>query len=151
MSSTVRATDPLASGAYNAATTYAAGTVVQVDSPTFTFTASGAVLTATAHGWANNDTLQVSSSGTLPAGLTAGVLYYIIQADTDTLKLSLTKGGSPITTTSAGAGTHTPRRPAPPRTRATRGRGRRRGRGRARASELLELEREDRPRPQGVA
>lgn len=107
VSSTVSATDPLASGAYSAATTYAVGTVVQVDSPTFTFTASGAVLTATAHGWANGDILQVSSSGTLPAGLTAGVLYYIVQADTDTLKLSLTKGGAPITTTSAGTGTHT--------------------------------------------
>lgn len=107
VSSTVSATDPLASGAYSAATTYALGTIVQVDSPTFTFTASGAILTATAHGWANGDILAVSSSGTLPAGLTAGVLYYIVQSSTDTFKLSTTKGGAPITTTSAGAGTHT--------------------------------------------
>lgn len=107
VSSTVSATDPLASGAYNPATTYAAGTVVQVDSPTFTFTASGALLTAAAHGWLDGTMLSVASSGTLPTGLTAGVLYYIVQAATDTLKLSLTKGGTPITTTGAGSGTHT--------------------------------------------
>lgn len=106
VSSTVSATDPLASGAYNAATSYAVGTVVQVDSPTFTFTASGAVLTATAHGWTDGTMLAVSSSGTLPAGLTVGVLYYVVQAATNTVKLSLTKGGAPITTTSEGTGTH---------------------------------------------
>lgn len=107
VSSTVSATDPLASGAYAAGTTYAAGAIVQVDSPTFTFTASGAVLTATAHGWADGTMLAVSSSGTLPTGLTAGLLYYVVQSDTDTLKLALTKGGAPITTTGAGSGTHT--------------------------------------------
>lgn len=107
VSSTVSATDPLASGAYNPATTYALGDIVQVDSPTFTFTASGSKLTAAAHGWDNGTMGQVSSSGTLPAGLPAGVLYYIVQVDTDTLKVSLTKGGAPITTTSAGTGTHT--------------------------------------------
>lgn len=107
VSSTVSATDADASGAYNAATTYAVGTVVQVDSPTFTFTASGAILTATAHGWPDGTMLAVSSSGTLPTGLTAATLYYIVQANTNTFKLSLTKGGAPITTTGAGSGTHT--------------------------------------------
>lgn len=107
VSSTVSATDPLASGAYNPATTYAAGVVVQVDSPTFTFTASGAVLTATGHGWPVGTLLAVASSGTLPPGLTASTLYYVVYSTTDTLKLSLTKGGAPITTTGAGSGTHT--------------------------------------------
>lgn len=107
VSSTVSATDPLASGAWSSGTTYAAGAVVQVDSPTFTFTASGATLTAAAHGWSDGTMLAVSSSGTLPTGLTAGVLYYVVQSATNRLKLSLTKGGAPITTTGAGSGTHT--------------------------------------------
>lgn len=107
VSSTVSATDPRASGAYAAGTTYALGDVVQVDSPTFTFTASGTTLTATAHGWSNGDIVQVSSSGTLPAGLTADTAYYIVNATTNTIKLSTAKNGAPIITTTAGTGTHT--------------------------------------------
>lgn len=108
VSSTVSATDALAvDGVYNPATTYALGDVIQVDSPTFAFTAAGSILTAAAHGWANDTMLQVASSGTLPPGLTASVRYFVVQADTDTLKLSRTKGGPPVITTGAGTGTHT--------------------------------------------
>lgn len=108
VSSTVSATDPTATaGTWAVGTTYASGAIVQVDSPTFTFTASGNLLTATAHGWLDGEQVQVSSSGTLPTGLTAGVRYYIVQALTNTFKLSLKKGGAPIITTAAGAGTHT--------------------------------------------
>lgn len=107
VSSTVSATDPYSSGAYNPATTYAAGTVVQVDSPTFTFTVSGYLFAAAAHGFGNGTMLQTSSSGTLPPGLTAATRYYFVQATTDTFKLSLTRNGTPISTTGAGTGTHT--------------------------------------------
>lgn len=107
VSSTVAAADPLASGSYNAGTTYADGDVVQVDSPTFTFTASGSTLTAVAHGWAVDDMLKVSSTTTLPAGLTANTRYYIVYATANVIKVSTTKGGAPIITTTAGTGTHT--------------------------------------------
>lgn len=107
VSSTVSATDPYAAGSYNPATTYAAATVVQVDSPTFTFTVSGYLFTAAAHGYGNSEMLTVSSSGTLPPGLTAATRYYLVQATTNTYKLSLAKNGTPITTTGAGTGTHT--------------------------------------------
>lgn len=107
VSSTVSATDPYTSGSYNPATTYTAGTVVQVDSPTFTFTVSGYLFTAASHGYGNSEMLSVASSGTLPTGLTAATRYYIVQATTDTFKLSLTKNGTPVTTTGAGTGTHT--------------------------------------------
>ena len=107
VSSTVSATDPYASGSYNPATTYTAGTVVQVDSPTFTFTVSGYLFTAVAHGFGNGAMLTTASSGTLPPGTTAATRYYIVQATTDTLKLSLSRNGTPISATGAGTGTHT--------------------------------------------
>lgn len=108
VSSTVSATDAIAvAGSYNAATTYAVGDIIQYDSPTFTFTASGATLTATAHGWLNGTQLAVSTSGTLPTGLVASTLYWVVEATTNTFKLSATKNGSPITTTGAGTGVQT--------------------------------------------
>lgn len=108
VSSTVSSTDARATaGSYNPATTYTLGQVIQVDSPTFTFTASGALLTATAHGWDAGVMVELSSSGTLPPPLTADTLYYLVEVATNTLKLSLVKNGPPITTTGAGAGTHT--------------------------------------------
>ena len=107
VSSTVSATDPNASGSYNPATTYAIATVVQVDSPTFTFTASGYLFTAVAHGFGNGTILQTASSGTLPPGLTAATRYYMVQVTADTYKLAMTRNGTPISTTGAGTGTHT--------------------------------------------
>lgn len=108
VSSTVSATDPDAvDGVYNPATAYVEGAVVQVDSPTFTFTASGYVFIAAAHGFTDGTMLKTSSSGTLPPGLVANTRYYMVQARTNTYKLSLRKGGTPIATTGAGAGTHT--------------------------------------------
>jgi hypothetical protein len=108
VSSTVSATDVRAvAGSYNPATTYAAGDTVQVDSPTFTFTASGSLLTATAHGWSAGSIVAVSSTTTLPPPLVATTVYYLVEVATNTFKLSATKNGAPIITTGAGAGTHT--------------------------------------------
>lgn len=108
VSSTVSATDADATqGTYNPATAYAIGDVVQVDSPTFTFTASSTKLTAVAHGFVDGQRAQLSTTGTLPAGLVTGISYYIVQAATDRLGLSTTLNGPPIATTDAGTGTHT--------------------------------------------
>lgn len=111
VSSTVNETDTenAPQGVWSAGTTYASGDLVQVDSPTFTFTAAAnsSILTATAHGWDNDQTVKVSTTTTLPAGLTAATDYYIVQQTANTFKLSLTKNGTPIITTSTGTGTHT--------------------------------------------
>lgn len=107
VSSTVSATDPNASGTYNPATTYGVATVVQVDSPTFTFTVSGYLFTAVAHGYGNGTMLKVSTTGTLPPGTAVSTRYYMVQVTADTYKLSMTRNGTPITTTGAGTGTHT--------------------------------------------
>lgn len=52
---------------------------------------------------------QVSSSGTLPTGLSASTDYYIVNADqdNDTFQLATSVSGSPIDITGAGSGTHT--------------------------------------------
>lgn len=108
VSSTVSAIDPnAAAGSYNAGTTYALADVIQMDSPPFTFTASGAILTAAAHGWSDNTLFKASSSGTLPPGMLANQLYYMVQTTTNSLKFSLTRNGPSIITTGAGTGTHT--------------------------------------------
>ena len=121
VSSTVAIADANASGYWNTASAYSVGAIVQVDSggtgtmPSVNFTASGKVITCSAaHYLYNNSTVNLTTTGTLPTGLYAGVLYYVVSgADSSnwstklTLGLSLTKGGAPIITTGAGTGTHT--------------------------------------------
>jgi hypothetical protein len=70
------------------------------------FTASGATLTANGHGLNDGESVTLKTTGTLPAGLSASTEYFVVNATTNTLQLSLTQGGSAITTTSAGSGTH---------------------------------------------
>lgn len=71
------------------------------------FTASVSdVITAAKHGLKNSDIVTVSSSGTLPAGLSAATNYYVISATIDTLSLSATEGGAAVNITTTGSGTH---------------------------------------------
>jgi hypothetical protein len=96
--------------AYNAATTYASGAYVQVDSPSSTVTISNAspgVVTWTAHSIPDDTVIVLTTTGTLPTGLTAGAVYYWRSTGTNTGTVSEKKGGAPIKTTSAGSGTHT--------------------------------------------
>jgi hypothetical protein len=65
------------------------------------------ICTKTGHNLHNGDPVTLSTTGTLPAGLSAGGTYFIVSATTDTFKLSLTPGGAAIDITSAGTGTHT--------------------------------------------
>lgn len=75
--------------------------------PTFTADSLTDILTATAHGLSNGQTLEVSNSGGgLPGGLSAVTTYYVISSTTNTFKLSLTSGGSAIDITSNGTGTN---------------------------------------------
>jgi hypothetical protein len=66
------------------------------------------IITSVAHGFSNGDAVTLTSTGTLPTGITAGSVYYIISATTDTFKLSTTYAGSAVNITdNTGGGTHT--------------------------------------------
>lgn len=71
--------------------------------------ASPGVVTWTAHGKSAGDWVQFTTTGTLPAPLVAGQVYYLIASglSTNVFEVSATSGGSAINTTSAGSGTHT--------------------------------------------
>ena len=69
--------------------------------------ASPGVVALVSHGLAANDPVIFSTTGTLPAPLIAGAVYYVKTVLTaDTFTVSLTAGGTVINTTSAGSGTH---------------------------------------------
>ena len=74
-----------------------------------TFTASdssGLLITKTAHGLTDNLKIKVSSSGTLPTGLSLYTNYYVLLVDPNTFRLALSSGGTAIAYTNAGSGTH---------------------------------------------
>ena len=75
-------------------------------SANFTANASTEVCTSAGHNLHNGDPVTVSTSGTLPGGLSAGVTYFIISSTTDTFQLSATPNGSAVNITSTGSGTH---------------------------------------------
>lgn len=64
-------------------------------------------LSATSHGLSNNDRVTVSSSGTLPAGLDAATVYYVVNATTNDFEVSTSQGGGAVELTGDGGGTHT--------------------------------------------
>jgi len=90
---------------FSLGTIYALG-VSLTYAPSFTAVAATDIITATAHGLSNGMTLQVTSAGTLPAGLTASTVYYVISSTTNTFKVSLTSGGAAVDITDTGSGTH---------------------------------------------
>lgn len=106
--------------AYSAATVYYTGQQVRDDTAhkayesasgvapvTVTITiATPGVVTQTAHGLANGATVAFSTTGSLPTGLTAGTVYYVVNAATDTYEVSATSGGSSIATSGTQSGTH---------------------------------------------
>lgn len=74
---------------------------------TFTVTiASPGVFTCNAHGYANGNTVVLSTTGALPTGLATSTLYYIVSATTNTFELSATSGGTAINTSGTQSGTH---------------------------------------------
>jgi hypothetical protein len=67
--------------------------------------ASTDAFTSTAHGLANNTLVHVHASGfgtSLPGGITDGGTYYVVNATTNTFKLSTTSGGGAIDITADG-------------------------------------------------
>lgn len=82
-----------------------------LNSITTTFTAATTdIITSTAHGLNNGETIKVTSGTTLPAGLTTETLYYVISSATNTFSVALTSGGSAVDITDTGTGTHSWRR-----------------------------------------
>lgn len=81
----------------------------QID--TFTANASTDVCTAASgeHHFVEDQKVRLSSSTTLPSGLSAATDYYMKDVDqyAGTFKLSATRGGSAVDITDAGTGTHT--------------------------------------------
>jgi hypothetical protein len=69
--------------------------------------ASPGVITWTGHTLQAGDIVRLTTSGQLPAGLTAGVPYYVVSPATNTFSVAQTQGGSPIATTGSQSGTHT--------------------------------------------
>lgn len=63
-------------------------------------------ITSAGHGLSNGDVLLLTTSDTLPAGLSADTPYYVINSATDTFQLSTTSGGSAVDITDTGTGTH---------------------------------------------
>lgn len=71
------------------------------------FDFTGAVddtITAPGHTLVNGDTVIVEGPS-LPTGLVEGTTYYVINAATNTLKLSLSAGGAAVDLTAVGSGT----------------------------------------------
>jgi hypothetical protein len=73
---------------------------------TFTATTASSTFTASGSGLSNNTTVTIfpTAGSTTPGGFTAGNLYYVVSASTDTFKLSATSGGSAVTVTADGSG-----------------------------------------------
>lgn len=65
------------------------------------------VVTWNAHGLANSAPVYFTTTGALPAPLVVNQIYFVTAEMTNTFEVSLTPGGSAITTTTAGTGTHT--------------------------------------------
>jgi hypothetical protein len=74
----------------------------------FTANASTDLLATTAHGLTAGTAVTFASTGTLPGGLSAGPLYYVIASGltADVFKVSATVGGSAVDITSTGSGVH---------------------------------------------
>lgn len=74
---------------------------------TFTAAADTDTFVCAAHGHADGDSVFLTSSGTLPAGLAVDTEYFVRDAAAGTLKLALTADGVAIDVTDVGTGTHT--------------------------------------------
>jgi hypothetical protein len=80
------------------------GSVDSGVSQSFTADSGTDFLTATAHGYVNGCSVIVGSFGTLPAPLTPGTNYYVVNRTANTFQVAATRGGSPINLTTNGSG-----------------------------------------------
>lgn len=69
--------------------------------------ATPGVISWTAHGLANGQQVDLTTTGTLPTGFLAGVDYYVVGATANNFQLAATLGGTAINTTGTQTGVHT--------------------------------------------
>lgn len=96
--------------AWTSGATFAQGDKAILGAPSATVTltiASPCVVTWTDNGLPDGTPVVLTTSGALPTGLTAGVIYFVIDRTANTFRLSATMGGAPIVTTGSQSGTHT--------------------------------------------
>ncbi|MCK6480198.1 MAG: hypothetical protein HUU06_11100 [Planctomycetaceae bacterium] len=67
---------------------------------------AGDTIRSPGHGFVNDDRVafEAEDVGTLPTGLSAGTLYWVVNAATDTFKVSTSQGGSAVDITAVGSG-----------------------------------------------
>lgn len=78
-----------------------------VETSTVTFTAATNKVNLTGHGFINTDKVVFESTGTLPAIITAGTAYYVVNKGADDFEISLTSGGAALDIADTGTGVHT--------------------------------------------
>lgn len=96
--------------AYSAATAYAAGDRAVLINPSATVTisiASPGVITWAGHGLADGTPVVLTTSGSLPTGLTAGIEYFVVDRTAHAFRLSTMKNGVGVNTSGSQSGTHT--------------------------------------------
>lgn len=106
--------------AYNASTVYVDGDQVVDTTNHLTYESligtadtvtisndSPAVITWATHGLIENTPILFTTTGSLPTGLTASTIYYVLDPQLNSFNVSATVGGTAINTSSAGSGTHT--------------------------------------------
>lgn len=71
--------------------------------------ASPGVITWNAHSLIAGQQVDLSTTGELPTGYTAGVDYYVVAPGLNTFQLATTPGGTPINTSGTQSGVHTAR------------------------------------------
>ncbi len=71
-----------------------------------TFTNGTNIVNWTSHTLTNGDPVRLSTTGTLPAELSEGVQYWVVNANTNDFQISLTLGGAAVTFTDDGTGVH---------------------------------------------
>lgn len=81
-------------------------TYTKKKSQTFTADAND-LITSAGHLLKNGSIVLVSSTVTLPAGLSANTPYFVVNATTDTFQLSVAEEGTPVDISDAGTGVHT--------------------------------------------
>lgn len=71
--------------------------------------ASPAIISNTGHGLIAGDSVQFTTTGSLPTGILTGTTYFVIAAGltANTFEISTTVGGSPVTTTGSQSGVQT--------------------------------------------
>ena len=69
--------------------------------------ASPGVVTLNNHGLNVDDAVYLTTTGSLPTGLSANTIYYAQSVATNTFQLSSSRGGSSINTSGSQSGTHT--------------------------------------------